>query len=355
MLVRSLGRVAAIGAFALVFGYGLLGLAVQTAEAVPLPRVLQPAPGDFDARWFNPGAGGVRFHPDWLWELRPGAHILQLDVNDDGYCGPIASTSRGETFRIAVLSDAFALALGLAQEVAWPRLLESLLRTNGIDAEVLNFAVPAFTVAQGRRLYGGRVREYAPDLVIAAFGAVQECEPATGGGSDLVRLERARKWRTRSEMFLERSSTLRWCLRKLGLPRPPRDVGDVRRLSRTEFAGELSALAADVRSDGHRVALVSPPRLQLLERDRPELSEYDHVIHRVARERAIALVEVHDKVRSVQPDVDTPDHLPLGDRMFHDAHALTNEGSFAYAALVARSLVEHHLVPVAENGGGELR
>jgi hypothetical protein len=149
-------------------------IVVTTGIAPPSPPPLEIWNRKED-RGLASGADVFQFRHEWLWEPRPGAEFCGDRINEDGYRGPRAELAKTPgRLRIATLGDSTTFGFGLLERESWSRQLETALRARGVDAEVLNFGCVGFTIAQGTALLHGRVRAYAPDLVIFAFGAVNE-------------------------------------------------------------------------------------------------------------------------------------------------------------------------------------
>ncbi len=119
-------------------------------------------------------------HPEFGWRLIPDQHTrlrwesydYVVDANSEGFPGPLYSEARRSgTLRIMTLGDAFTSAEGVDTTQAWPRLLETELRSHHPElvAEVLNFAITGY----GPNQYAAVLAEYAPrfrpDVVVVGF------------------------------------------------------------------------------------------------------------------------------------------------------------------------------------------
>ena len=75
--------------------------------------------------------------------------------------------------RIALLGDSFIYGFGVNEEEVISTLLEDELRDtsqqDGIDFEVLNFAVSGFGQAEELVTYQQRVKSYQPDEVVIFY------------------------------------------------------------------------------------------------------------------------------------------------------------------------------------------
>ena len=69
--------------------------------------------------------------------------------------------------RVLVLGHSVAYAVGVDAEYSWTQVLENELRAQGLErAEVLNLAVPGYTLEQMLAVWGEVGRALAPDLVL---------------------------------------------------------------------------------------------------------------------------------------------------------------------------------------------
>lgn len=72
--------------------------------------------------------------------------------------------------RIVVLGDSLAAGLGLAEAEAFPAVLESLLRTEGFDVEIINAGVSGDTTAGGLSRIAWVLQQPAEILVVELGG-----------------------------------------------------------------------------------------------------------------------------------------------------------------------------------------
>lgn len=109
------------------------------------------------------------------------------------------------TLRIVVLGDSVAAGETIAEEQAFPRRVENLLRARGIHAEVVNLAIPMTGTLQHAAIMLRWGRSYQPDLVLYQVHLNDVCDnPEFVDGSQ-------KKW-------LEKMLALPndpWCLRLL--------------------------------------------------------------------------------------------------------------------------------------------
>lgn len=205
-----------------------------------------------------------RFSPRFLWEPIPGAVVGSDAINADGYRGTRYPVERSAALRIAALGDSSTFGLGVEEGEAWPRQLETLLRESGRTVEVVNFGCVGYTLVQGVALYQGRVRDYRPDVVVAAFGAVNEQFSSPGGLSDRRKLLMLSGAALQLRNFLRRYDLFRWleALRYSSEERAAISAPILQemRVPVADFRAALAQLKAAVEADGAQLVLVSPPR-----------------------------------------------------------------------------------------------
>ncbi|MGQ9457875.1 MAG: SGNH/GDSL hydrolase family protein [Anaerolineae bacterium] len=73
-------------------------------------------------------------------------------------------------FRVVALGDSNTYGFGLAEEVAYPALLEARLRAQGVQARVWNVGINGQTALQGLARLERDVLQRRPDAVLVAFG-----------------------------------------------------------------------------------------------------------------------------------------------------------------------------------------
>jgi len=105
------------------------------------------------------------------YRLRPGARLTWQGVphraNRFGLRGAeIARDPGGDTRRILVLGDSAAYGWGLAEADTFPVLLGEELRRLGLDAEVLNSAVPGYNTESALALLRHTGLSLAPDALV---------------------------------------------------------------------------------------------------------------------------------------------------------------------------------------------
>ena len=73
--------------------------------------------------------------------------------------------------KILVLGDSLSAGYGIAQDSAWPALLEKRLQQKGFDYKVINASISGETLSGGRSRLGGVLKRQSPQIVIIALGS----------------------------------------------------------------------------------------------------------------------------------------------------------------------------------------
>lgn len=311
--------------------------------------------------------------PLLLWTPRPGA--LVMDGHDErinaATCrGPPPAPDRpAGSLRVALLGESSLFGMFVPWEQTAGARLPALLAGRGPPVDVLNAAVIGYTACQGVLRYRTVAREHRPDVVFAAFGAVNEHVPCI----DLPEVEKlaaaralhsgwSRAWVALSShvrvlqlvnrlRLREDGARLEQALsgwrehRSDGLAQVGRvDWPGRRRVSLDEFEAALLELARDVRADGARLVLGSLPRAERVERRGPVLALYSQRVRDVAAREGLQLLDLRAIVREeVARGRDEQDVFVPG-----DAWHLGPEGQ----ALLAAHLAELVLDPQAGRVGG---
>lgn len=266
-----------------------------------------------------------------LWRLRPGAVIAGDTVNAEHHRGTPARGPRSR-HRIVVLGDAVTLGVGVEEKDTWPRQLARLLAKNGYQGEVLNLAVDGYTIEQGVLQYESQGRSLHPDVVVAAFGVVQEVMTPPGGLSDNDRIAAVAAGSSAVTRFLERYALWRWIEGRS----PPPTVSY--RVPPDRFRERIGALQQAVKQDGAELVLVSPPRRVEADQRLTSTPLFTRILGEEARRLSIPMADAMAALRGST--------LEGGeDLLFRSDLEPTAEGFRLYALAVAVVLHERGLLP----------
>lgn len=274
-----------------------------------------------------------RTDPHCMWVPQPRAAIPWATgegVNIRGYRGRMLELApESPPFRVAFLGDSSTFGWGVNADHTYAAISSKFLEDEGIPTESLNAGVVGYTIAQGVARYRELVRAHEPDVVVVAFGAINDILNGPGQESDrtkIQKLEADDNWIGRLGMFcrdhlrvVQLVSWLRFRrdggeealdneyrnkmkaeplyltdLEKIGRS----DYPGVRRVSLTEFRDYLDELVSAIRADGARPILVSLPRMLSAEEDFPALADYSQATEQAAERQGVPLVDLHEHFRS---------------------------------------------------------
>jgi lysophospholipase L1-like esterase len=306
-----------------------------------------------------------------LWAPRPGADIpwgTDERVNEAGYRGPLRPRQKEPgVLRIATLGDSSTFGYGVAYADTYSSQLEELLKGRGLKVEVLDFGVVGFTVRQGLERYKSAVRPYEPDIVVEAFGAVNDHHAAQNDQPDIEKIakdvadqgwfdEMLIRWRKdlrtvhlmckladlmRGGYYKERDIAFRKVrfqenlAKRMGKLEFDEHKG-VRRVSLADFQTALVEFRGEVEKDGAKLVALSMPRMQVVEKQAPVLLQYSRLIHEITAREGIPCAEGRksflETIEAGTPEADLYVH---GDN-YHPSHA----GHALLAKAVAEKILE---------------
>jgi lysophospholipase L1-like esterase len=319
------------------------------------------------------------FMPDSraLWTLRPGAVIQSASdaagaeperINSAGYRGPLVSFEKPYgVVRILALGDSTTFGSGVRYEDTFSAALVAMLADQGVKAEVIDAGVGGYTVRQGLERFRALRTDYRPDIVIAAFGTLNEYKHALGLSDDDKIDELAQRKRGIAG-FLRRihrhsrvAQLATWIHARRAIDEviaageesrrrePELSVADgqadwpgTRRVSTSEFRVFLSELRRDVGASGARLILVAMPRARLMEEKNPVLLQYTRTVLSSAIESDVQVLDAHARFAQIAADAAEEKRVLL------DAWHLTPLGHKLIAQWLA-PLVEN----VTRNRGGD--
>jgi len=251
-----------------------------------------------------------------LWVPRPGADVpygpeASEQINAAGYRGPLREAlPPAGVLRVVALGDSSTFGMGVAYADTWCAQLEQRLAQQGVPAEVLDLGVIGFTIEQGLERFDALGASLRPQLVVAAFGAVNEhfwaqSLPDRPKIDARKQLAQVRRWMAKLRAQLRVLHGCAWIVDRLrgedraalrkawNQQKRERDafnqgVGQEdwpgeRRVGLQRFAQAIDELDARVRGVGARLVLVSMPRFPENEAAAPVLVRYNQAVEQAAQ------------------------------------------------------------------------
>lgn len=348
-LSRKLALAALSGLVFVALAESCLRLAGFEHKAVRTPIVVWDAQSDKE---LESSDGLHRVSASLLWEPRPGALIPWARAEDERVAedtrrGPLRPEHAPQgVLRVVALGDSSTFGWHEPYANTYCAQLETMLAARGVAAEVIDLGVIGYTIRQGLERWRALGRAQHPDVVIAAFGAINDHLAAVDVADDQRiaesrarhdPLRRASEWlRDHSRLtqlaarVVEGEQTAaatrrkqwfdRWEAQRAKEPRLGHDdYAGVRRVGLALFEATLEELRREVEASGARLVLVCMPRQPKLEETNPVLLQYTELVRRYAREHALDCVDAHaafrDRSRREQ------DFTPLFHDMVHPTAA----------------------------------
>lgn len=309
------------------FAAGELALRARgfTYPRIEIPLVIWDSERDVELARSD---GMHRSDEGQMWVPREGAPVLWGEgerVSPHGFRGRDPDP-RAEP-RVLTLGDSSTFGYGLPAAQAYSALLEEGLRsalgTGGGSVQVLNGGVVGSTIVQGLARYRAVRRAWRPEVVVEAFGAINEHFP-TRDLPDVQKID----WLQRHGSFAWRAWRLvrnEWRLVGLGAwlrdelhgGREARFLSFVqeerdkrlalrdyaalddypRRVSAADFRQCLMELREAVQGDGGRLVLVQMPRRAEVETRLPPVLDYDAALAAFVAETGVPCVDVRTPFR----------------------------------------------------------
>jgi len=327
---RRSRRGARLAALALVAGLlALTELGLRLAgfgyPPVEVPLVISHR-GDEDAALLS-GAGLHRADLQALWLPREGAEIPWAPgehVSADGYRreGPRADAEP----RVLALGDSSTFGYGVGERETWSYRLERMLADEEPGrVQVLDGGIVGSTIVQGIARYRMLRERWRPQVVVAAFGAINEQWPAWHGLPDEAKIAEMQRRRGRLSTFR------RWLRRELRLAHAAdwlverargglraeiertaarmraedaehaaylEDPDYVARVPPDAFEAKLDELLEIAHADGGALVVIQMPRRPAEEELRWSLAAYDEALALFAERTGVPRVDVRALFRA---------------------------------------------------------
>ena len=263
--------------------------------------------------------------PRTLWSPRPGAEVPWGDderVGAQGFRGRDPDPEARP--RVLALGDSSTFGYGVRGEETWAARLETALARELPRAQVVNGGLIGSTIEQGWQRYLAVRERWRPDVVVLAFGAINEHWPSSGldDASKLAQLRQAGGARRPSPLARLRAELRIVQLAAWVADQPrggrggllqeraqsgARDVGTylepgyLRRVSPEQFEAALERFRAALAADGACTVLLRMPRRVATEEERPAVLDYDPRLADFAARTGTPLVDAHEDFRAA-PD-----------------------------------------------------
>jgi lysophospholipase L1-like esterase/uncharacterized protein YjeT (DUF2065 family) len=308
-------------------------------------------------QWQRPANAAVVMAPNAtrLWGMTPGVHEnigTKATICANGLRAPCPESRPGGKERVLVVGDSTFFGHGVGDADTIPARLEEALHRRGIDADVVNGAVPGYSTEQTRILLDEVGWATDPTLLVVGnlwsdntldafrdadlLRTVQDYADNPLAGSALFRLVAGAIGRLRGDA----PHVINWT-RSSAWP-----TTGIRRVPLQRYAANLDQMARDARGRGIGVAFVAPANKSMFDGDESEGSHswdpYFDAQEAVAAWHGVPLAHARDALAadplpSEAKFVDLMHPSPAGARDIADAiaAALTGAG-WPGARLLAR-------------------
>lgn len=113
-------------------------------------------------------AAGYTLRPNWINPRGLYYHNAE-GIRTESISTEYTLLPAPDVLRIAILGDSFTYGAGVTYEDSWGYLLQQELQNRGINAEVINFGVSGYNLAQTLRHYEAFAARYHADIVLLGF------------------------------------------------------------------------------------------------------------------------------------------------------------------------------------------
>lgn len=338
----------------------ILETAVELAGIAPPPSKTLEVWHTNAARQLDEAGGAFEPHDEWIWGPRPGALYQGESINEEGYRGPVLPFERSELPRIVTLGDSSTFGFAVKDEECFTRRLEHEFAAMGRPVETLNLGCVGHSAVQALRIYLGKARDYRPDLVIVAVGAVNEHFLVPPDESDLSKVRALKERGGKMLRWARRFSSVRWIearVRGRDADGPtPTDatplvsVKNAARVSVPEFVSALDQLADSVLADGAALLVVIPPKRGDADVGNPALVPYTVALREFVARRKLPTLDALARFRALDDaDPVVRENSVLSPR-FGDAYHPTVLGHQLYAKMLVEEIVRVGLLDHPRSG-----
>lgn len=338
----------------------ILETAVELAGSAPPPSKTLEVWHTNAARQLDEAGGAFEPHDEWIWGPRPGARYQGESINEEGYRGPVLPFERSDLPRIVTLGDSSTFGFAVKDEECFTRRMEQEFAAMGRPVETLNLGCVGHSAVQAMRIYVGKAREYRPDLVIVAVGAVNEHFLVPPEESDLAKLRALKERGGKMLRWARRFSSVRWIEAKVRGHEaagpatmdttPLVSVKNSARVSVTEFVAALEQLADAVSEDGASLLVVVPPKRGDADVGNPALVPYTVALRQFAARRKLPTLDALARFRALDDaDPMVRENSVLSPR-FGDAYHPTALGHRLYAKMLVDEIARVGLLDGRREG-----
>ncbi len=317
--------------------------------------------------------GGQSLHQvdaSTLWSPRPAAVVPwnpDEKVNEGGFRGDLVPVEKPPgTFRVATFGDSSTFGLGVTDKECWSHQLQKALTQQHPEKkiEVINAGVVGFTIVQGYKRFENLVAPYDPDLIVLAFGAVNEHFPAIKTDDEKIQISLSSEGsktrllqglvlalRTSQLVFFIKDTIQKNRVDSSGIKRDhKRDANREhkkysdgeeyqRRVTSEEFATWTKRFVDEAKSRDTSIAFLSFPRRERTEEKLTYLLNYTRTLASVAAAEKVTLVDARQYFRDIlEGKLKAPPDVKVEDDLFVDEHHPTPIGHEIIANLIVQSL-----------------
>jgi lysophospholipase L1-like esterase len=113
----------------------------------------------------------------------------RISINRQGLRGPEIGPKAPGAFRVLALGDSFTFGVGAREGETYPARLQEILRSRGVEAEVLNAGVPGFGVPDEVAWFQRWGWTLEPDAIVLAVFVANDLQDAAPGEPKAVAVD----------------------------------------------------------------------------------------------------------------------------------------------------------------------